>query len=95
MSVERTELSQEGPVPAQTEALEKRQPGPADELRQIQMLLINGIFPGNVAPQVVKGYQYLDALAAKIEAEAKANEGSFTEKLKEQVADINKAEVAK
>ena len=43
---------------------------PAQDLRNLQMLLVSGIFPGNVAPQIVQGYKLLDDMAAKIEKEA-------------------------
>lgn len=51
----------------------QRPAGPADDLREIQMLLVRGQFPGEVAPMVVKGFQFLDKLATTIEAGAKAN----------------------
>lgn len=40
---------------------------PAQDLRDIQGLLVNGIFPGQVAPAVVKAYQILEQMAVKIE----------------------------
>jgi hypothetical protein len=40
---------------------------PAKDIREIQMLIVNGIFPGNVAPQVVKAYQLLESMAVEIE----------------------------
>jgi hypothetical protein len=43
---------------------------PAKDIREIQYLLVNGIFPGNVAPQVVKAYQLLDKMAVEIEKNA-------------------------
>lgn len=45
--------------------------GPAQDLREIQALLVNGIFPGNVAPQVVKAFHLLDQMCSKIELEYK------------------------
>ena len=51
----------------------QRPVGPADDLREIQMLRVRGQFPGEVAPMVVKGFQVLDKLATTIEAGAKAN----------------------
>lgn len=45
---------------------------PAQDLRDIQYLLLNGIFPGNVAPAVVKGYQLLEQMASKVEKDAEA-----------------------
>jgi hypothetical protein len=41
---------------------------PAQDLRDIQYLLLNGIFPGNVAPAVVKAYQLLENMAKTVEA---------------------------
>lgn len=43
---------------------------PARELRLIQSLLVNGIFPGSIAPEVVKGYAYLENMASDIERKA-------------------------
>jgi hypothetical protein len=45
----------------------QRPVGPADDIREIQMLLVRGQFPGEVAPMVVKGFQFLDKLAQEIE----------------------------
>jgi hypothetical protein len=63
------------PVASQPVPTPSSQPkvGPADDLREIQMLLVRGMFPGEVAPMVVKGFQFLDKLATTIEASAKAN----------------------
>jgi hypothetical protein len=47
-------------------------PSPAQDLRNIQMLLVSGIFPGNVAPQVVAAYNMLEQMAKKVEADAQA-----------------------
>lgn len=60
-------------VPAPVQGQTQRPVGPADDLREIQMLLVRGQFPGEVAPMVVKGFQFLDKLASTIEASAKAN----------------------
>jgi hypothetical protein len=43
---------------------------PAKDIREIQYLIVNGIFPGNVAPQVVKAYQLLESMAVEIEKNA-------------------------
>lgn len=43
---------------------------PAKDLREIQALLVNGIFPGNVAPQIVKAFQLLEHMAQAVEKEA-------------------------
>lgn len=40
---------------------------PAQDLRDIQNLLVGGIFPGNMAPMVVKSYTLLDNMAKQIE----------------------------
>ena len=48
---------------------------PAQDLRDIQALLVNGIFPGNVAPQIVKAFQMLESMAQLVEKEhAKQNQ---------------------
>jgi hypothetical protein len=41
--------------------------GPAADIRDIQALLVNGIYPGQVAPQVVKSFQLLEQMAREIE----------------------------
>lgn len=41
---------------------------PAADLRDIQTLLVSGIYPGNMAPAVVKGYQLLERMCTQIEA---------------------------
>jgi hypothetical protein len=43
---------------------------PAADLRDIQALLANGIYPGNVAPAIVKAYQLLEKMAVEVEASA-------------------------
>lgn len=48
--------------------------GPAQDLREIQALLVNGIFPGNVAPQIVKAFHMLETMASKVELDAKHEE---------------------
>lgn len=53
-------------VPADSSKASK--PSPAQELRDIQQLLVVGIYPGNMAPAVVKGYQLLDKMCSTIEA---------------------------
>jgi hypothetical protein len=47
---------------------------PAKDLREIQALIVNGIFPGNVAPQVVKAFHMLESMASKVELEYKHEE---------------------
>lgn len=44
--------------------------GPAEDLRHIQGLLAGGIFPGNMAPQVVKSWNLLEHMAQQIEKAA-------------------------
>ena len=75
MTVETPEnVSKNEPV---TESEEKtgnntkpKEVSPAQDLRDIQGLLINGIFPGQVAPAVVKAYQLLEKMSQQIEAAA-------------------------
>lgn len=57
-------------------APEAPKPSPAQDLRDIQMLLVNGIFPGQVAPSVVKAYSLLEQMASKVEKDA-SNEAEF------------------
>lgn len=40
---------------------------PAQELRDIQNLLVGGIFPGNMAPAIVRAYQMLENMAKQVE----------------------------
>lgn len=40
---------------------------PAQDLRNIQALLVSGSFPGTMAPAVVKAYHLLDSMASVIE----------------------------
>lgn len=40
---------------------------PAQDLRNIQALLVMGIFPGQSAPEICKAYQLLEQMAQKIE----------------------------
>jgi len=54
----------EVPTPAATPS----KVSPAQDLRDIQMLLVGGIFPGNMAPMVVKAYNMLEAMAKQVEA---------------------------
>lgn len=49
-----------------------KQASPAQDLREIQQLLVMGIFPGQMAPSVVKAYQLLEAMAKGVEAQAEA-----------------------
>lgn len=47
-------------------------PSPAQDLRDIQNLLLGGMFPGQVSPQVVKSFSLLETMAREIEAKAAA-----------------------
>jgi hypothetical protein len=51
---------------------ERPKVSPAQDLRDIQGLLVNGIFPGQVAPAVVKAYQLLEKMAQQIETQVAA-----------------------
>ena len=65
------------PTPAaEAPKAEAPKPSPAQDLRNIQMLIVSGIYPGNVAPQVVAAYQLLEKMAQKVELEA-AHEAEF------------------
>lgn len=44
-------------------------PSPAQDIRMIQALLTQGIFPGNAAPAIVSSYQLLEKMAQKVEEE--------------------------
>jgi hypothetical protein len=44
---------------------------PAQDLRNIQTLLVMGVFPGQAAPEICKAYQLLESMAKKIEEGAK------------------------
>jgi len=50
--------------------VEKPKESPAKDLREIQALIANGIFPGNVAPSIVKAYNLLEQMAQVVEKEA-------------------------
>ena len=52
---------------------------PAQDLRDIQYLLLNGIFPGNVAPSVVKSYHLLEQMALQVEKAAAPVQGANVE----------------
>lgn len=49
-----------------------QKPSPAQDLRDIQALVVTGIYPGNMAPAVVKAYQLLEAMAREVEGKASA-----------------------
>lgn len=64
-----TEVNTEVP---KIEAPVAAKPSPAQDLRDIQALVVNGIYPGNVAPSVVKAYQLLERMAVEIEKAAES-----------------------
>ncbi len=78
-------------------AVVEKAPSPAEDLRNFQGLLLSGIFPGQVSPQVVKSYNLIDRIAKAVEdglivhpliTLEKALEDSaksFTDKLKEKL----------
>jgi len=53
----------------QPKAESKPKVSPAQDLRNIQQLLVLGIFPGQAAPEICKAYQLLEAMAKKVEAQ--------------------------
>ena len=55
-----------------TQPKEAEKASPAKDLRDIQSLLVMGIFPGQMAPAVVKAYQLLEQMAIQVEKEASA-----------------------
>jgi len=55
-------------MPSQPEQPKK---SPAQDLRNIQQLLVMGIFPGQAAPEICKAYQLLENMAQKVENDAK------------------------
>lgn len=57
-------------VPAPSVASSQPVPKPGDELRVIQMLLVEGIFPGKVAPSVVKSFNFLEQMITVVEKAA-------------------------
>jgi hypothetical protein len=63
--VDAVEVKKEAP-----KAVEAPKVSPAADLRDIQALLANGIYPGNVAPAIVKAYQLLEKMAVEIEQNA-------------------------
>lgn len=75
MNVETSQAPVESTAEApKAEASAPAQPvrGPAHDLREIQNLLLGGIFPGNVAPAVITAYKLLDDMAKRIEDDAQA-----------------------
>ena len=65
----------EAPKPLINDSVASPAISPAQDLRDIQALLVNGIFPGNVAPQIVKAFQMLEQMAQMVEKEhAKQNQ---------------------
>jgi len=56
------------PSPAQVEG--PTQVSPAQDLRNIQQLIVLGVFPGQCAPEIVKAYLLLEDMCLKIEKTA-------------------------
>ena len=56
------------PATDQPSAATQPKASPAQDLRDIQMLLVSGIFPGNAAPAIVKAYSMLEQMAKQVEA---------------------------
>ena len=61
---EAVEVKPEVPVEAKKEAAKV---SPAQDLRDIQQLLVVGIYPGQMAPAVVKSFHLLEQMAQQIE----------------------------
>jgi len=66
----------EAPVSSATEAptsaATPSKVSPAQDLRDIQMLLVSGIYPGNAAPAIVKAYQMLEMMAKQVETSSES-----------------------
>ena len=54
-------------VVVEEKSVEAPKVSPAKDLRDIQNLLVCGIYPGQMAPQVVKSYQILEQMAKQVE----------------------------
>jgi hypothetical protein len=66
-----TPINQPEDVKTETKAENvTKQKSPAQDLREIQQLLVMGIFPGQMSPAVVKGFQLLEAMAKGVEAQS-------------------------
>jgi|SRR5579872_1691009 len=63
----------EGPM-GMTNPTSRKPSSPAQDLRDIQMLLVSGIFPGNMAPAIVKAYSLLEQMAIAVENQNKVQE---------------------
>lgn len=50
--------------------VEAPKPSPAQDLRDIQALIVNSIFQGNMAPAVTKAYTILEKMCQEIEKTA-------------------------
>jgi hypothetical protein len=66
-------ITQDNTQDAQTKTQAGTSPvkSPAQALRNIQQLLVMGIFPGQAAPEICKAYQLLENMAQKVENDAK------------------------
>ena len=69
-------MSEQATVPetpeAPTSAAAPSKVSPAQDLRDIQMLLVSGIYPGNAAPAIVKAYQMLEMMAKQVETSSES-----------------------
>jgi len=65
-----------GEAPKAATKSEPPKVSPAQDLRDVQALLVNGIFPGNVAPQIVKAFQMLEQMALMVEKNAEECEAA-------------------
>lgn len=67
-SIQTPEAPESAAAPQPATAATPSKVSPAQDLRDIQMLLVGGIYPGNMAPMVVKAYNMLDQMAKTVEA---------------------------
>lgn len=58
-------------IKAEIKAEAPKVESPAKDIREIQGLLVSGIYPGNVAPAIMRAYQLLEAMAQQIEKATK------------------------
>jgi hypothetical protein len=63
-----SETTVDSPVQeAPTVPVESKKASPAQELRDIQALLVSGVFAGNMAPAVCKAFNLLEQMAQAVE----------------------------
>ena len=60
----------EAPQEVKAAPAEVSKASPAQDLRDIQALLVTGVFQGNMAPALVKAYQLLEMMASQVENES-------------------------